>query len=105
MAVVVPRAKIHVGEMGAVAENFIDQADALKKFLPVKCGNQAHAGDDVAHRNAHGALFLVFGADNFIGAGPGNGQALIEPKQNGADLGIQIAQALDKLHGERRVQW
>ena len=89
----------------SVAENFIYKADAFKEFLPVKCGNQTHAGNDIAHRHAHGPLFLVFGADNFIGVRSRKGQALIEPKQNGADLGVQIPQALYKLHRERRLQW
>ncbi len=46
----------------------------------------------------------MFRADDFIGARFRNGQALIEPKQNGADLWVQIPQALDKLHGECRFQ-
>ena len=88
----------------SVAENFVHQADALKEFLPVKFGNQAHAGDDVAHGHAHGSLLLVLGADNFIGVRSRKGQALIEPNQNGPDLWVQIPQALDKLHGKRSFQ-
>jgi len=46
----------------------------------------------------------VFGPDNFVGVRLRKGQALIEPKQNGTDLGIQIAQALYKLDCERPLQ-
>ena len=104
MAVVVSRGKIHLGKVAAVAENFVHQADALKEFLPIKCRSQAHAGDDVAHCDAHGCLPLVLGADNFVGGSSLCGQAFIEPKQNGAHLWIQVAQALDELHGKRRSQ-
>src|SRR5882672_2505590 len=67
VTVVLSRGEIHSSEGSAVTENFVYQADALNKFQPVKCRNQAHAGYDVAHGHAHGPLFLVFGADNLIG--------------------------------------
>ena len=104
MAVFVASGKVHRREVAAVAENFIHQADALNKFLPVKCRRQAHAGDQVAHRYAHRGLVLMHGADNFIRSGSLGGQALVEPYQHRGHLGIQIAQALYELHGKRRGQ-
>ncbi|HEV8242887.1 MAG TPA: hypothetical protein VGQ07_02755 [Nitrospirales bacterium] len=71
---------------------------------PVKGRRQAHAGDDVAHGDAHGRLLLVLGVDNVVGGGALRGQALVEPQQDGTHLRIQIAQALDELHGKRRRQ-
>ena len=42
VAVVVSRGKIHVARKWlSVAENFVHQADALKEFLPVKCGESS----------------------------------------------------------------
>src|ERR1039457_2561171 len=67
VAVVISCRKIHVGKVGVIAENFVYKADAFKEYLPVECGNQAHAGNDVAYGHAHGPLFLELGADNFIG--------------------------------------
>ena len=104
MAVGISGGKIHLGEGGAATENVVHQADALKKVRPVKGRCQAHAGDDVAHGDAHGRLLLVLGVDNVVGGGALRGQALVEPEQNGAHLRIQIAQALDELHGKRRRQ-
>ena len=46
----------------------------------------------------------MFGMNDFIGAGSANRQALVEPEQNGANLRVQVPQALDQLHGERLVQ-
>ena len=102
--VVVSRGKIHIDEVSVVAENFVNEADALKEFLPVKCRNRVHAGYDVTHGHAHGPMLLVLGADNVIGARSRSGQSLVEPKQYRANLWIQIPQALDKLHGERSLQ-
>src|SRR5580692_1316859 len=105
MAIGVARGEVHSAEIASLAQNLVDQADLLKKLLPVKRGSQSHAGDDVAHGDAHGRLQLVFGAYNLVGAGALCRQTVIEPDQYRTDLGIQIAQALDQLNGERPVEW
>jgi len=47
----------------------------------------------------------MFGAYNFVGGGTLRIQALIEPKKDRTDLGVQIPRRpLDELHCERSVQ-
>ena len=104
MAVVIARGKIHVGEIAAAAQHFVHQADALEELFPIERRREPHTGDDVAHRHAHGGLLLMLGAHDFIRCGALRGEAFIEPDKNGADLGIEVAQALDQLHGEGALE-
>ena len=36
MAVIIASGKIHLGKIAAIAQYFVDQADALDEFLPIK---------------------------------------------------------------------
>ena len=46
----------------------------------------------------------MFDAYDFVGARTLSSQAIVEPHENGADLWIEVAQALDKLNGEGAIQ-
>ena len=104
VAVGIARREIHSGEIASIPQGLVDETDALKECLPIERGGQAHAGDDVANCDAHGGLLLMFGAHDFVGAGPLRGQSLVEPQQDGPDFGIQIAQTLDELDGKCPIQ-
>ena len=92
--------EIELREIRVSAENLIHQADAFKKIGPLEGGHQAHAGDDVAHRHVHGRLQLVLLADDIVRGGLLFRQPLIQPRQDGANVGIHIAQPLEQLDGE-----
>ena len=105
MAVIVARGEVHFAEIASAAQHVIHQADALEKCFPVERGGEPHAGDDVAHGHAHGGLLLMLGADDFIRGSSLRGKAFVQPDQNWADLGIEVAQTLHQLHGKRALQW
>ena len=50
-AIEIARREIHVAKRAAGGEHVVDQADALEQLGPIDVGDQAHAGDDVAHRD------------------------------------------------------
>jgi hypothetical protein len=70
-------------------QNFIDQADALEEFMPVKGRHQPHAHDHVAHGNTHGRLILVLGADDLVRRSSLCVQPFIEPEKDRANLRIK----------------
>ena len=98
VAIKIARPEIHVLEGASGLENVIDQADALEQLRPIDVGDEAHAGDDVAHRDAGGDLPLVLVADDGVGGRPPPGQLLVEPLQRRCNAGILIAQPMDQLH-------
>jgi len=104
MAIIITSREIHLSEKGAVAQNRIHQADTLEELVPVKGGHQPHAGDDIAYGNGHSRLILVLGADDFIRRSSLRVQPFIEPKQDRANLRIQISQTLDELYRECSIQ-
>src|ERR1700692_1399197 len=105
MAVKIARRKIHFAEEASFTEYFIHEADTFKEFVPIKRGHIAHAGNHVADGNRRCRLLLMLGADDFIRRGALRVQSLIEPKQNGANLGIEVSQALDQLDCKRPIEW
>ena len=98
VAIEIARREIHVLEGASGLEDLVDQADALEQLRPIDVGDEAHAGDDVAHRDAGGDLPLVLVADDGVGSRPLPGQLLVEPLQRRRDAGILIAQPMDQLH-------
>ena len=104
MSVRVPRGKVHFSVARGTSQNLIDRADAFKKVRPVKRRRQPHAGDDIAHRDAHGRLLLMLGMHQVVGGGALSGQAFIQPQQHGSHLGVQVTEPLNKLYGKRGVQ-
>ena len=81
-------------------EHVVHQADALEQLGPIDVGDQAHAGDDVAHRDGRGALPLVFVAHDRVGCRSLRRQMLVEPRQRGRDPRILVAQPVHELDGE-----
>ncbi len=92
--------KIHVAKVAAAGQHVVDQADALEQLRPVDVGDQAHAGDDVAHRYGAGALPVMLVANDRIGGRSLCGQALVEPSQRRRDARILVAQPVHELDGE-----
>ncbi len=103
-AVEVPRREVHVRESRAGRQRRVDEAHPLEQLGPVHLGDQAHARDDVAHRDVRDAAALVLVVDGRVGRRPLRGEALVEPRQRGGDLRILVAQPQGELHGERLGQ-
>ncbi len=89
-------------EARAVAEERIDQADALEDLAPVDCGDLPHARDDVADGHVHGGLLLVLGGDQRFGAGALPDHLRIEPFGGGRSERSGIAEPVGKLDEKRR---
>ncbi len=104
MAIGVPRDKIHVAVTEIAPQQPIDWAHTLKKRRPVERRRQPHAGDDVAHGNAHRRLLLMLGMHDIVGGRALGGQTFIEPQQHRAHVRVQVAESLDQLHGKRGGQ-
>ena len=104
MPVAIAGGKIHCGEVAVGAQRGIDQAHALEKLRPIDRGDQSHARDHVAHGHVHRALFLMFGADGFVGSGSHRCQTFVQPGERRGHPRILIAQALDQLNCKGRRQ-
>ena len=105
-AVEVAGGEVHGGEIAAGAQDIVDRTDLLEQLCPVDVGDQAHAGDDVAHRDVGRALEIVLLADQLVGGRAFARQSSFQPANGGRRLGVLVAQALDELDdealGERR---
>ncbi len=82
-------------------QDVVDEAHALEEFGPVHLGDEAHAGDDVAHRHAAGHLPLLLLAHHGVRSLPTGGEAFVEPGQGRRNAGILVAQPLHQLDEER----
>ena len=96
-AVKIARREIHLAKQAGGRKYAVHQADALDQFVPVNVGNQAQAGNDVAHGDRTGALSLVFVVDDRVGRRSLRGQHVIEPRQRGGDPRILVAQPVHQL--------
>ena len=104
-AIEIPGREIHRREIAAGAHDRVDRADAFEEFRPIDRRDQAHAGDDVAHRHVHRALALNFLVDDLVGGGSLGAQSVVQPAQRRCRVRIAVAQALRQLHGELRRPW
>src|ERR1019366_3478013 len=66
----IARREIHVLEGASSLEDGVNQADTLEQLRPVDVGDEAHAGDDVTHREAAGDLPLMFVENDSVGGPP-----------------------------------
>ena len=102
MPVAISGGEVHVPERAALAESFVDQADALDEGGPVEPRDEPHARDHVADRHVHRRLALVLQANRLLGRGPLARQELLQPAERGGDGRILVPQALEQLHPGRR---
>ena len=94
-------AKSIAGEVAAGAQDVVDQADALEELRPVDVGDQAHAGDDVAHGDVGRALALMLARAPLVGRRALARQPLFEPaRAAGVTSRVLVAQPLDELDDE-----
>ena len=101
MAVQIAPGEVDRGEIALGAQQLVDQADALDEFRPVDGGNEAQAGDHIAHADVHGALTLVFAMHDVIRGRALRGEPRMQPGQRRCGLRIVVAQPLKELRGER----
>ena len=99
-AVGVARREVHRGEVAAVAQAGVDQADAFEQLRPRDVRHQPHAGDDVADRDVRDDLALVRVLDHLVDRHVLRGQAHGEPAEGRRGLRVLVAQALGELRGE-----
>ena len=97
-------AEIHLAIAAPGAKRGIDEADLLEQGRPVDRRDQAHAGDDVAHRDIRCALALMLLPNDLVGGRPLGRQPLVQPEQGRCRLGILVAQPLNQLGGKGRRQ-
>ena len=90
-AIEIAGGEIHVAEGAAGTQHFIDWTDRLEELAPVDVGDQAHAGDDVAHRDVGRALELVFLAHQLVGVASFADEPLFQPADGRCHLGILVA--------------
>ena len=103
-AVEIPRGEIHGIEIRGAVQHLVDEAHAFEELGPVHIGHQAHAGDDVAHRDVRSALALVLFADQLLGARALRSDARLQPLQCRHHIRVLVAQPLHQLHREGRRQ-
>ena len=99
-AVEVACGEIHGGEVAAGTQHIVDRTHRLEQLRPIDIGDQAHAGDDVAHRDVGRALELMLTAHHLVGSRALALQLLLQPAHGGRRLRILVAQALDELNEE-----
>ena len=99
-AIEIARREIHVRKSAAGGKHVVDEADSLEQLRPIDVGDQAHAGDDVAHGDARGTLPLVCVAYDSVRCQSLRCQTLVEPGQRRSNSGILIAQPVHELHRE-----
>ena len=100
LAVMVAGGEVHLGEIAALAEQGIDQADALDQLGPVDRRDLPHAGDDVAHGDVHRGLALVLGLRHLGDRAALLLDALLEPLQLARHPRVEIAEAVGELHDD-----
>src|SRR6266545_524902 len=71
MAIAISGGEFHpqVGINRVLAEQRIDEANALEEISPIKRREQTHAGDDVAYGNLSCSLTLVLEMNDLFDAG------------------------------------
>src|SRR5215203_6805242 len=62
VAITIARGKLHpaINSSGILSQYRLDQTDLLKEVVPVECGKQPHAGNDVSDSDLRLRLPLVF---------------------------------------------
>ena len=109
MAIAIAGRKIHraVNVSGVGAQDLLDDAQALHKFLPVHRAQETQAGDAVADRNLIRSLILAFHLDQLLDGQPLFHQPLLQPAAREMQHRALSRQALAELRhkrtGERKV--
>ena len=102
--VAIPGREVHLREGALLAQDRIDQPDALDELRPVEPRDEAHARDHVADRDVHHGLALVLQPDRLLGRRTLRRQQLFQPAERGGDRRILVAQTLEELDAARRRQ-
>ncbi|ESW83944.1 hypothetical protein X770_25465 [Mesorhizobium sp. LSJC269B00] len=102
-AVLVARKEIERGEIGALAQQRVDAADALEPHRPVDVVDEAQAADDVAGGDIAAGQRAMLGNDDFLGVGAGFLELDLQPFQRPAGILRAVAQAVEQLGGEGGV--
>ncbi len=102
-AVLVARREIQEREIGALAQQRIDAADALEPLGPVDVVDEPEAPDDVAGRDVARRQRVVLADDDFLGVRAGLLQLLFKPDKGFSGILRAVAQPVEELRGKGRV--
>ena len=99
-AVEIARCEIHAPEGAARCQHLVHEAHTLDHLIPVEIGDEAQAGDDVAHTEIGSTLGPMEILHEAIDRRTARGQAFIQPGESGYHRRGLVAQPMDELNGE-----
>ena len=98
--------KIHssVRARRVALQNLFDEAHGFDVRLPIECRAQANTRDGVGDRYLGNALALVLGSNRILGGRLPRREVLVDGGANRQEAQPVLANAVEQLHDERRVE-